>query len=193
MRDTKSDDLFEEFQAVSAKQWVQQIQVDLKGADYNQTLLWHSEEGIDVKPFYHEDTTPNKYNIPGQPDTWQIAQAIFIDDIAIAKKLLQEALQKGATALRLIADKPFDIKAFFDGLIIENAKIYFELLFWDQAFLHELSSYLNKNKSNYSLGLDPIGHLAKEGNWQNRSEEHTSELQSRPHLVCRLLLEKKKK
>src|SRR5690554_7017686 len=37
------------------------------------------------------------------------------------------------------------------------------------------------------------------GNWrlvriknQARSEEHTSELQSRPHLVCRLLLEKKK-
>src|SRR3989442_11938645 len=33
--------------------------------------------------------------------------------------------------------------------------------------------------------------------WHNarfrRSEEHTSELQSRPHLVCRLLLEKKKK
>src|SRR3989442_8891719 len=27
----------------------------------------------------------------------------------------------------------------------------------------------------------------------DRSEEHTSELQSRPHLVCRLLLEKKKK
>src|SRR5436305_10054485 len=28
-------------------------------------------------------------------------------------------------------------------------------------------------------------------NFHNRSEEHTSELQSRPHLVCRLLLEKK--
>src|SRR3989442_11126597 len=31
------------------------------------------------------------------------------------------------------------------------------------------------------------------GNETFRSEEHTSELQSRPHLVCRLLLEKKKK
>src|SRR3989442_6667379 len=32
------------------------------------------------------------------------------------------------------------------------------------------------------------------GEWQDdRSEEHTSELQSRPHLVCRLLLEKEKK
>src|SRR2546422_7107247 len=30
-------------------------------------------------------------------------------------------------------------------------------------------------------------------NMQHRSEEHTSELQSRLHLVCRLLLEKKKK
>src|SRR5256884_4422089 len=29
--------------------------------------------------------------------------------------------------------------------------------------------------------------------WGTRSEEHTSELQSRLHLVCRLLLEKKKK
>src|SRR5690625_5540372 len=28
--------------------------------------------------------------------------------------------------------------------------------------------------------------------WEHRSEEHTSELQSRGHLVCRLLLEKKK-
>src|SRR5690554_7282263 len=31
------------------------------------------------------------------------------------------------------------------------------------------------------------------GGYEFRSEEHTSELQSRPHLVCRLLLEKKKK
>src|SRR5690554_7708571 len=31
------------------------------------------------------------------------------------------------------------------------------------------------------------------GREELRSEEHTSELQSRPHLVCRLLLEKKKK
>src|SRR2546422_8412761 len=34
---------------------------------------------------------------------------------------------------------------------------------------------------------------ARSEGWQTRSEEHTSELQSRLHLVCRLLLEKKKK
>src|SRR6266481_8394543 len=37
----------------------------------------------------------------------------------------------------------------------------------------------------------PFGSICEDG--QKRSEEHTSELQSQFHLVCRLLLEKKKK
>src|SRR5690554_7488523 len=50
----------------------------------------------------------------------------------------------------------------------------------------------------FSRGLvsGPIDWVAGEPPAQQfrckRSEEHTSELQSRPHLVCRLLLEKKK-
>src|SRR5690554_5026336 len=41
------------------------------------------------------------------------------------------------------------------------------------------------------LAIDPSSE--RSGGSILRSEEHTSELQSRPHLVCRLLLEKKKK
>src|SRR5207253_11007640 len=46
------------------------------------------------------------------------------------------------------------------------------------------------------LHCDPSRHPAGEsdsGGGESRSEEHTSELQSRGHLVCRLLLEKKKR
>src|SRR6266699_7196911 len=44
------------------------------------------------------------------------------------------------------------------------------------------------------LGMpgDRAGHRPGRAGAAHRSEEHTSELQSRPHLVCRLLLEKKK-
>src|SRR5690554_4565099 len=41
--------------------------------------------------------------------------------------------------------------------------------------------------------VDNIQEELLQGKDPMRSEEHTSELQSRPHLVCRLLLEKKKK
>src|SRR5215813_792523 len=45
------------------------------------------------------------------------------------------------------------------------------------------------------MAIRPSGAISTDPNEQSppRSEEHTSELQSRPHLVCRLLLEKKKK
>src|SRR5690554_7203587 len=39
---------------------------------------------------------------------------------------------------------------------------------------------------------DELAGLSLESEVESRSEEHTSELQSRPHLVCRLLLEKNK-
>src|SRR3712207_7126772 len=38
----------------------------------------------------------------------------------------------------------------------------------------------------------PTGRCQSGSSWRMRSEEHTSELQSRQYLVCRLLLEKKK-
>src|SRR5258708_34974182 len=43
-----------------------------------------------------------------------------------------------------------------------------------------------------ALALQWIGPVVEQGHRRTRSEEHTSELQSPDHLVCRLLLEKKK-
>src|SRR2546429_2082777 len=53
--------------------------------------------------------------------------------------------------------------------------------------LHELMGKLGDRQ-----GLQPNTARTRQGRQKNRSEEHTSELQSRLHLVCRLLLEKKK-
>src|SRR3989442_12003625 len=63
-----------------------------------------------------------------------------------------------------------------------------------------MQAALEEARSAAAAGEVPIGAvlahggkiLARSGNSTIRSEEHTSELQSRPHLVCRLLLEKKK-
>src|SRR5690554_7458666 len=49
------------------------------------------------------------------------------------------------------------------------------------------------DQARYRQRVPPSGRgiLQRLDESQSRSEEHTSELQSRPHLVCRLLLEKK--
>src|SRR5690554_7421986 len=59
---------------------------------------------------------------------------------------------------------------------------------WDKAKYFEM---IESSMSEFAdLADEVMGNLGNEG---ERSEEHTSELQSRPHLVCRLLLEKKKR
>src|SRR3989442_4873741 len=58
---------------------------------------------------------------------------------------------------------------------------------WNGLLLPELLQVLGK------IGpADAVADLPEHLQQLGRSEEHTSELQSRPHLVCRLLLEKKK-
>src|SRR5690625_6912307 len=53
----------------------------------------------------------------------------------------------------------------------------------------EFQSLLKQHINNLNDPANAVGRQTPDG----RSEEHTSELQSRGHLVCRLLLEKKKK
>ena len=60
-----SNFLFEEFQTVSSKEWKQKIQVDLKGADYNKTLLTKTNEGITIKPFSSISIDPLKMSLSG--------------------------------------------------------------------------------------------------------------------------------
>ena len=79
-----SKKLFSDFEPVSAKAWKQKIQVDLKGADYNDTLVWQTNDGINVKPFYHQDTLENTLYI--KPQTWSIGQIIFAQNANVANK-----------------------------------------------------------------------------------------------------------
>src|SRR2546422_5441820 len=57
----------------------------------------------------------------------------------------------------------------------------------------EMTSATSPYATNRSIALGLSSEVTAPERWTGRSEEHTSELQSRLHLVCRLLLEKKKK
>jgi methylmalonyl-CoA mutase len=71
-----AEHLFDAFEPVYSKQWKQQIQYELKGADYNETLVWESPEGIKVKPFYHSDELGPKSHTPIQENSFQGLQNI---------------------------------------------------------------------------------------------------------------------
>ena len=161
--------LFDEFSPVSPAVWKQQIQVDLKGADYNETLLWHTDEGITVKPFYtKEDRSDIKIKLPKKGYT--ICQTIFIDDEKIANGLALNALKRGATSIQFKATKPFDPKTLLKGFP-GKTPLYFKLSFLDANFKTKLADFCDKE--NTYLQTDIIGNLAETGNWfVNLKEDH---------------------
>ena len=68
--------LFENFEPTSEKQWKQRIQFELQGKDFNDTLVWKSLDGIDVKPFYHSNSFSKSEDIEYKSSKWKIGDAV---------------------------------------------------------------------------------------------------------------------
>ena len=154
--------LFNEFVGTSSAAWKQKIQADLKGADYNETLLWKTNEGITVKPFYaKEDRTNTPISIPKKG--FYICQTIFIDNEKIANSLAIDAIKRGATSLKFVAKKSFNYHLLLKHIDLNSIIIYFKFEFLPSEFLIELSAFTNAQSTFFQL--DIIGNLAEKGNW----------------------------
>lgn len=158
--------LFTDFEKISSKQWKQQIQYDLKGADYNDTLIWESPEGIKIKPFYHADETPNSFYVSNKNKAFQICQNIFVFDVEKSVRRSIETLQRGAESLRFtIQDKNINVIRLLETLPIETTVIYFNLQFLCPEFVKKINEIAKVRNATFYVQIDPIGQLAKEGNW----------------------------
>lgn len=164
-----SKNLFSEFREVSAKEWKQKIQFDLKGADYNETLVWKSPDGINVKPFYHPDDSPAPARISSVPH-WNITEQIYVSSAEKANKRAQKVLKKGTESLWFILpSEEVDLNALFEGL--SSVDIHIKPQFFSEEFFLKLGSQKRENK--IFLQLDIIGNLARSGNWyHDQKKDH---------------------
>ena len=104
--------LFTEFTAPTTQEWLDKIEVDLKGADFQKRLVWRTNEGFNVQPFYRREDlkdlkTPDA--LPGEfpfvrgnkkdSNVWYVRQNIVVDDPAEANKKALDILNKGIDSL----------------------------------------------------------------------------------------------
>jgi methylmalonyl-CoA mutase len=97
-----------DFPPVSREAWEDAIRKDLKGADYEKRLVWRTEEGIPVRPYYRaEDLAGLESRLEAPPGTfpfvrgggktWETAQGAVPGPQAIRADFLHEA---GANAVQ---------------------------------------------------------------------------------------------
>jgi methylmalonyl-CoA mutase len=111
MADSK-EKLFSDFPAVSTEEWMAKINVDLKGADYEKKLVWRTNEGFKVKPFYRKEDLEGLKTTEGLPgqfpyvrgnkkdsNAWLVRQDILVEDPAAANAKALDILNKGVDSL----------------------------------------------------------------------------------------------
>ena len=65
----KKETLFDSFSPVSTEEWKAKITADLKGADFDKKLVWRTNEGFNVQPFYRKEdieSLPTIGSLPGE-------------------------------------------------------------------------------------------------------------------------------
>ena len=173
----KNNQLFNEFETVSSKQWKQQIQYELKGADYNETLVWESLEGIKVKPFYHNDESEVHFEINTPKNAFSIVQNIFVHDVKKSNERALDSLNRGAESIRFtIENDAITIDELMENLPLEKVTYYFYLPFLSIDFVDKINAFAKKNSATLFILLDPIGQLCKDGNWHENLEQDFGKL-----------------
>ena len=168
--------LFDDFNPISSKQWKQKIQFELDGADYNQTVIWNSPEDIQVKPFYHSDEFTKSATVQTQASEFKICQNIFVHDVEKSISRAINTIERGAESLRFtIQNENTDIQKLLENLPLENKTVYFHLSFLSIDFVKKLDAISAQKKALFYCNLDPIGQLARDGNWFTTSDKNNFE------------------
>ena len=178
--------LFSEFKAPTRQEWLDKIQVDLKGADFNKRLVWRTNEGFDVPPFYRREDvlklkTPEA--LPGEfpyvrgnkkaCNCWYVRQDIMADDAKAANAKAVDLLKRGVDSLGFKI--PGDcVSAEFIGTLLEGIDCEAVELNFNTCkrhtleLAHVLAAYFDgkgcdKAKVNGSLDWDPMEKIVMKG------------------------------
>ena len=157
--------LFETFEAVSSKQWKNQIQYELKGADYNETLVWESLEGIKVKPFYHNDDDFVTNSVATTNTAFTIVQEIYVHDFDKSVSRANELLKRGAESIRFIIPTPHTDVAGLLNQVLQPKAVYMQLLFLEEETVLKIDKEAASQPYEIFVLIDPVHQLLTEGNF----------------------------
>jgi methylmalonyl-CoA mutase len=137
----KKTELFNEFPSIGTLEWEAKILEDLKGADYQKKLVWTTNDGILINPYYriedlknlkHNDALPNEFPFTRgnskSNNSWVIRQDIETDNIIEANKTALIAIKNGVESIGFNAKNITninDLSALLENIEIEKVEINF--------------------------------------------------------------------
>lgn len=185
--------LFSEFPPVSTEEWLEKVTVDLKGGDFEKKLVWKTNEGFKVQPFYRASDIEGLKStdaLPGEfpflrgnkksDNSWLVRQSIVVTDFKEANAKAVKLTEKGVDSFCFrIKGKDVNkenILTLIDGINPEAIEINFCTCQKKSLELAEIvmAEYAAKNynaeKVQGSINFDAINTILSKGkdveNWK---------------------------
>lgn len=177
--------LFTDFPAISTEEWMAKITADLKGADFEKKLVWKTDEGFKVNPFYRNENIEGLKTVdvlPGEfpyvrgtkkDNDWYVRQDITVVDFKAANAKALEVLNKGITSLGFIIKgddvNAENIKTLLNDICPEAVELNFSTCHRKSLELVKiLADYLKSQdvdllKCFGSVNYDPFKTILKKG------------------------------
>lgn len=185
MADSK-EKLFSDFPGVSTEAWMEKITADLKGADFEKKLVWRTNEGFKVKPFYRQEDLEGLKTTEGLPgqfpyvrgtkkddNTWYVRQDIKVECPKAANEKALDILNRGVDSLGFsIKKKDLSaeyIETLLEGICAECIELNFSTCQGATVLLAKLLvEYFTKkgydlSKLQGSVNYDPMGKMMVRG------------------------------
>lgn len=179
----KKEKLFDMFAPISTQEWLDKINVDLKGADFQRKLVWRTNEGFNVQPFYRAEdieglktlgTLPGQYPyVRGTRDNndWLIRQDILGDTAEELNKNALHAIDRGVDSIGLKVGKETnkeEIAVLLEGVDLKKVEVNFICCPCGALnCAHAVVAYLKeKGAMDYfrgSINFDPVKPLLVKG------------------------------
>ena len=178
--------LFSEFVAPSRQEWLDKIAVDLKGADFEKKLVWRTNEGFNVQPFYRREDLEGLRTVDSLPgefpyvrgnkkdnNLWLVRQDIEVKDAKAANAKALDILNKGVDSLGFVVPGEMvckeTVESLLDGIYVEMVELNFKTC---QRHCVELAGLLvdyckargaKLENVRGSIGFDPIDRILSRG------------------------------
>ena len=188
----KKLNLLADFPAITTEEWMAKINADLKGADFEKKLVWKTNEGFNVMPFYRlEDVAELKTttSAPGEfpyvrgtktDNDWYVRQDIDATCAKTANAKALDVLNKGINSLGFILNKK-ELSAEYNatllnGICPECVELNFRVCIRCAAQLATiLADYFKAQgadlaKVEGSINCDPINRMLLKGKELNQAE-----------------------
>ncbi|WP_159022551.1 methylmalonyl-CoA mutase family protein [Formosa sp. L2A11] len=145
---TKNNTLFSEFGPVTKDAWLEKVNIDLKGGDFNRRLVWKNLNGIEIQPLYNtEDTIDYLKNTGENAHALVNYRSVIVTSAASGNALALKAVVEGINGLVFQIKSNVSVSALLQGLDLNTITVSFVLSENALDFATDFFAYAEKNVS----------------------------------------------